>query len=514
MRITRNLLVIVLLMAVSAAAGSAFTHSGAGLRLFADVQRLIGDAYIETLDPETIYERAAQGLVAQLGDPYSELYPPADLEEFTTTHMGRYGGVGMEIQSLDGFPVVNQVFPETPAEGAGLQAGDRIFQVDEAEVGGWALERVTERLRGEPGSGVAIRVRRAGRTELLDFRVTRAVIHVPPVPYSLLLEDEVGYVPLVRFWEGAAPAVQDAVEELLDRGARSIVLDLRGNGGGLMDEAVAVSSLFLQPGDLVVAQRERERSFTYRAQGPFLSRQVPVAVLVDEGTASASEIVAGALQDYDRAVVVGERTFGKGVVQSTFRLDGGYMLKLTTGSWHTPLGRSLDRPRTLVAGRLQLDTSAVDTAHVRSRAGRLLLASGGVTPDLVLAPDSLDGAAQAFLRAVTPRAQSYLDALSEVAEELKEGVRPDFVVESLWRERLYAELEEREVGVSRPVFDEARAYVDVALGSAVARASFGRAAAKAWAVEEDAALVRAVDLLRGRTRQADVLAAVDEARGR
>lgn len=509
MRLLRNTLVIVLLMGVSAAAGSAFTRSEAGLRLFADVQRLVSETYIDTLDADAIYERAAQGLVAQLGDPYSELYPPADLEEFTTTHMGRYGGVGMEIQPLDGFAVVNQVFPETPAEAAGLQSGDRIVEVDRTEVTGWPLERVTERLRGEPGSDVAIRVRRPGRTDVLDFRVTRDIIHVPPVPYSILLEDEVGYVPLVRFWEGAAPAVQEAVEGLIARGARSIVLDLRGNGGGLMDEAVAVASLFLQPGDVVVAQRERRRSYTYRAQGPFLSRDVPVAVLVDEGTASASEIVAGALQDYDRAVVLGERTFGKGVVQSTFQVDGGYMLKLTTGSWHTPLGRSLDRRRTLVAGRLEVDTTAVDTAHVRSRGGRLLLASGGVMPDVVMAPDTLDSAAQAFVRAVTPQAQSYLNAIDEVAEELKGSVQPEFAVSAPWRERLYGELAEREVGVSRPIFDAARSYVDVALGSAVARTAFGRGAAKAWALQEDEALVRAVDLLRGRTRQADVLAAVE-----
>lgn len=513
MRPMRNLIVVVLLMGASAAAGSAFTRSEAGLRLFADVQRLVAETYVDTLDADAIYELAAEGLVAQLGDPYAELYPPADLEEFTTTHMGRYGGVGMEVQPLDGFTVVSQVFPETPAEAAGLISGDRIVEVDETQVTGWPLERVTERLRGEPGSDVAIRVRRPGRADVLDFRVTRAVIHVPPVPYAILLEDEVGYVPLVRFWEGSAPAVKDAVEGLLEQGARSIVLDLRGNGGGLMDEAVAVSSLFLEPGDLVVAQRERRRSYTYRAQGPFLSRQVPVAVLVDEGTASASEIVAGALQDYDRAVVVGERTFGKGVVQSTFQVDGGYVLKLTTGSWHTPLGRSLDRKRTLVAGRLQVDSTAVDTTHVRTRAGRLLLASGGVTPDVALAPDTLDGAAQAFLRAVTPHAQSYLNALDEVAEELKPDVQPDFVVSPRWRERLFAELEEREVAVPRPIFDAARAYVDVALGAATARHAFGRAAAKEWALAEDDALVRAVELLRGHSRQADVFAAAVEQEG-
>ncbi|MGH7505838.1 MAG: S41 family peptidase, partial [Longimicrobiales bacterium] len=424
---------------------------------------------------------------------------------FTATHQGHYGGLGMLVELRDEMPTVARVFPNTPAERAGMQVGDRVVAVDGDVVAGWPLEKVTGRMKGPAETDVALTYRRPGLVTDIDVSITRAIIQIPTVPYTMVLDNGVGYLPLLQFGETAGEEVAEAVAQLEQQGATSIVLDLRGNGGGLMDQAVEVAGVFLPTGSLIVSQQERAGSQEFRSSRQPTAAEIPLAVLVDDGSASASEIVAGALQDHDRAVVIGETTFGKGIVQTAFRVDGGYVLKLTTGEWLTPLGRNIHRKREVVAGRLvdaegeAPDTALADRPVYHSDAGRTIFGGGGITPDLPIAQDTLNANEQAFLQTVLQKSNDYYAAFADLAFELKSQVQPGFVVQQAWRDEFFRRLQARDVPVTREAFDAARGYIDFTLGERIARLAFGDAEAKAWALQQDAQLVHALELLDGKT---------------
>jgi carboxyl-terminal processing protease len=476
----------------------------AGPNLFRDVVTLVSTRYIDTLDVTEVYERAAAGLVSQLGDPYAELFSPDDLEEFTMAYEGHYAGVGMLIESQDGAPVVRRVFPNTPAERNGVQMGDRLVSIDGESVSGWSLERVANTLKGRPGSIVAVEFRRYGVATPLSTRMTRAVVRIPAVPFATVVDRTVGYIPVLQFNETAAMEVETALEELAGEGVTSLVLDLRGNGGGIVEQAIAIAGLFLPAGTPVARQWERggEDSDYVNESGP-LAPDLPLVVLVDAASASASEIVAGALQDHDRAVVVGTTSYGKGLVQTAYRVDGGYVLKMTTGKWYTPSGRSIHRERTLVAGRLVEVEDSVHFAAGRgerpayhSVGGRVVYGGGGITPDLEVRPDTLTLDEQALVSALLPHSPDFSVAVFDYATELKDGVSPDFSSTGEWRDELYRRLAARGVEPDREVYDRGAAYIDRILVDRVARLAFGEAHAMVRDAGHDAVLLRAIDVIR------------------
>src|SRR5690606_14397988 len=302
-------IVLALAAAFSLGALSPAAEERAGPRLFQDVFTLVAHRYVDSLDVAALYEKAARGLIEQLEDPYAAVYSPEELEEFTVAHEGHYGGVGMMVENQDGAAVVARVFPNTPSEHAGVLVGDRIVSLDGQPTRGWELSRVANGLRGEPGSEVEVQFIRPGADQPIVVTMVRAVIHVPAVPYSLLLDDGTGYIPLQQFSETAADEVGDAVRRLIDEGATGLVLDLRGNGGGIVDQAIAIAGLFLPPGTTIARQWERGAGeIVYRSHGTPIAPDIPLVVLIDQWSASASEIVAGALQDHDRAVRSEEHT--------------------------------------------------------------------------------------------------------------------------------------------------------------------------------------------------------------
>ncbi len=489
-----------------------------GPRLFQEVLTLVAGRFVDSLDASAIYEKAARGLIEELNDPYAALYSPEEVESFTVAHEGRYGGVGMMVENQEGFAVVARVFPNTPSERAGLQVGDRIVTVGGESTEGLPLEAVTGRLKGEPGTEVEVGVVRRGVPQPIEIVMTRAEIHIPAVPYTLVLDNGAGYLPLLQFSETSAEEVEAAVRELLARGATSLVLDLRGNGGGILDDAIEIAGLFLPEGTLVARQWERAGGeMLYHSSGQPLAPELPLVVLVDDWSASASEIVAGALQDHDRAVVIGETTFGKGLIQSAYRLDGGYILKLTTGKWFTPSGRTIHKERELVNGRLVevKDTAAepdLATRPVfRSEGGRTLYGGGGIVPDLFVKPDTLSAAEQAFVKAMVPHSQELHLTLFDYAFELKSQVKRDFRVSEAWRDELYRRLVERGVEVDREVYDAAARYVSRMIEDRVARLAFGDGESKRRALADDAPLMRAVELLGDGVTQAELLARVARA---
>jgi carboxyl-terminal processing protease len=495
----------------------------ASTRLFDQVRSLIASQYVDSLKDAQVFEKAAHGLVRELNDPYSALLTPKESESFNRSTNGRYGGTGMLLEEQSGVGVVvSRVFPRTPAAEAGVLEGDRIIGIDTAATQGWPIGKISERLRGQPGSPVTVTYARPGVPEPITLRFTRAVVHIPAVQYTGLFDGSVGYIPLQTFNENAADEVQVAVQRLERQGAKGIVLDMRENGGGIVDQALAVSSLFLREGQDIVSVRTRSgQSEVARSHGEHLGTAIPLVVLVDGSSASATEIVAGALQDHDRALIVGTTTFGKGLVQSVFPLEGGYYLKMTTGKWYTPRGRSIHRERRLLPdGRfvethpdsLENDSSRAARPTFTSDAGRTLFGGGGITPDVRVRDDTLGTVEQQFLRAVAPQGQIVQTVLQRYAFALKSGVKPGFAVDSAWGTELLRRLTEAGVSVE-PRFDSAaRRVLLTELEHRVARMAFGDAAAKERALATDRPLATAVALLRQAATQRELFTAAASAR--
>ncbi|MCX7624028.1 MAG: S41 family peptidase [Thermomicrobium sp.] len=314
--------------------------------VFGEAWSLLHEHYVDpsALDDRRLLAGALRGLADAVGDNGHTRYLTAEeLAQHTEQLSGEYSGIGVEIGERDGAIVVRDVFQDSPAERAGIRVGDILLAVDGVPVDELGLDGVVQHVRGPEGTAVTLRLSRPGTVEPFEVTVVRAKVRASTVRWALLPND-VGYVRLGSFSSGASTDLRQALETLRARGARGLVLDLRGNPGGLVDEAVDVAGLFLPPKTLVFSSRDRNGNVTeYRTEGSEAVFTAPMAVLVDGGTASAAEIVAGALQDYRRAVIVGERTFGAGTVLIEFRLQDGSALLIGTQVWITPNGRVIWR---------------------------------------------------------------------------------------------------------------------------------------------------------------------------
>lgn len=507
-----------LVFAAGALIPLAATGTVDGKALFEDVRARVTFGAVDSLPSDEIWIRAARGLVAQLDDPYAELFSPEQIASFSrNTLRNDYAGVGMNIQDQMGRVVVTATFAGSPAREGGVQPGDRIVQVDGEPTEGLRLDEVSGRLIGPPGTQVNVRFVRPGVAEPLDMTFTRARIHVPAVPYALMLDEHTGYVPLQRFNDSSGAEVGRSIAELRARGARAFVLDMRGNPGGSLQQAVTVSERFLRSGLEVVTVRYRDRDAEVHlaggsSQGGALRADEPVVVLVDGGAASAAEIVAGSLQDHDRALVVGTTTYGKGLVQSLYPLRDGWALKLTTARWYTPSGRSIQRERDR-EGRLAIPDS-LETDSVRasrpaftSTAGRTVYGGGGITPDLVIPSDTISSVEQRFLQALAPASQRAYRTLYDLAIELRPSVDEDFTVRPAWRDSFFVRLSRADVPVGRPLFDSAQGLVNRLIEQQVASVSFGDSAAFRRRTADDAQLTRALFLLSESRTQAQLFAA-------
>jgi carboxyl-terminal processing protease len=485
-------------------------------RLFDQVFSIVTDRYVDSVPAAVAYERAARGLVEQLDDPYSELLAPTAREEFARGTNGRYGGIGMLLEEIQGTVGVARVFPHTPAEEGGVREGDRIVAIGDSSTRDWGLSRVSDALRGTPGSRVTVTFVRPGVAEPIRSKFTRRIVRVPAVPYSMMVDNRIGYVPLQTFNENAAGEVRDAVEQLRRSGARGLILDLRGNGGGIVEQSLSVTSLFLRQGQEIVRVRGRDgRDEIARTEEAPVEPAMPLVVITDESSASASEIVAGALQDHDRALVVGQTTFGKGLVQSVFPLEGGYALKLTTAKWYTPSGRSIHRDRAVArpgqssASRDTLSDSAARAARpkYRSDAGRIVYGGGGISPDVLVAGDTVSTAEREYLRSAAPKAQVITGLLHSYALELKASVRPNFTVTQAWLTELYSRLAAAGAPIDPTNMKGAAQFYSRELEHQLARAAFGDAGAKRRELPHDGQLSRAIELLRGAPSQEALFAA-------
>ena len=484
--------------------------------LLEQVMSLVRNQYVDTVVAGSVYEKAARGLVRELNDPYSELLSPKASEDFNRTTGGRYGGTGMLVgEQSAGVFVVDRVFPNTPAEDGGVREGDRIISVDNNSTSTLALGKVSELLRGVAGTKVTVVYTRPGVSEPIKLQFTRRVVHLPAVAYTGMFGDHVGYIPLQTFNENAAEEVQAAVDKLTKEGAKGIVLDMRDNGGGIVEQALETSSLFLKEGQEIASVRSRSGSpEALRSSGKHLSNDIPLVVLVDGGSASATEIVAGALQDHDRALVIGTNSFGKGLVQSVYRLNGGYQLKITTGKWFTPSGRSIHRERKLMPNGsfVEIHPDSIKTDEERpmfkSDAGRIVYGGGGIRPDVIVPDDTLPTDEREFIRAVAPKSQAINTVLQNYAIELKGTVPRDFTPSAAWGTEVARRLAAADVKIDPKMDAAARRFLSRDLSNRVARLSFGDAAAKARTASDDHQLAKALQLLSSSTTQAQLLGVV------
>jgi carboxyl-terminal processing protease len=480
-------------------------------RVFDQVFGLVSSRFVDTLGTDELYVRAARGLLSELDDPYAALVSPREMEEFTVGTAGRYGGIGLLIEDHEGKFTVSRVFPNTPGEQAGVMPGDMVVAIDGKPTKGWEFGDVTGSLKGSPGTRVTVDFARPGVTTPVQMKLTRAVVRIPSVPYAMMLNENTGYIPLQQFSENSTIEVQAALDRLLKSGMKSLILDFRGNGGGYTDQALAITNLFLPRGMEIYSVRDREgvAERHYATRDP-IAPNLPLVILTDGYSASATEIVAGALQDHDRALILGTTSFGKGLVQTVFPLDDGWVVKMTTGKWFTPSGRSIQRADRDV-GTARHDEpendpdSLMHRPSFRSDGGRVVYGGGAITPDVIVRYDTMSTAESDLAKAIAPKSQDAYLALYDLAMSLKSQVRPDFVVRPEWRVDYFNRLQSRGVMLNRAQYDAGSAYIDRLIGNKLATLAFGDSTAKKRAVPDDAQLERALQLIIQGHTQKDLL---------
>lgn len=366
------------------------------LEIFADIYRQLDLFYVDSLSADTAVRWAIDGMLAEI-DPFTKYYPDDDQDELKMMATGRYAGIGALIRAYkkEDRAVVEEPYEGCPAQEAGVRAGDVIQSIDGKDIKGWPVNKVSESLRGEPGTTFELIVQRPGEKKPRAFKITRRQIQLPCIPWYGIVDDEahIGYLYLTEFTDKCAREVRHAILDMKQQGMRSLIFDLRDNGGGSVSEAVEIVGMFVPRGSLVVSTKGKVPAtcHDYATPAEPIDTLIPLAVLVNGATASASEIVAGALQDMDRATILGQRTYGKGLVQGIRELPYRGQLKITTARYYIPSGRCIQaydyRHRTADGAATTLPDSL--TREFKTRSGRIVRDGGGIQPDSLLATDSV-----------------------------------------------------------------------------------------------------------------------------
>lgn len=360
------------------------------LEQFGAVLDKILNYYVDEIDAEKLIKAAINGMIDQL-DEHSVYMDSYEYDNLMIETKGEFGGLGITLDTAGGYPTVVSTLDDTPAYRLGIQGGDKIVEIEGVSTKDWKSEQAVTKLRGREGTQVTITVTREGLPDTLHYTITREIIRVPSITYSANL-DGVGYIRVARFAERTARELDAIIRDLEKQKVKGFIMDLRSNPGGLLESAREVSELFLEKDKLIVYTESRipSHNVKYYSRSTKIHGEVPVVVLVNGASASASEIVAGALQDWDRAVIAGQTSFGKGSVQTVFMI-GGDALKLTTAKYFTPSGRCIhkDRPRA-EEELMSEDAAPTDTAQAKAdeprkefhtAAGRIVYGAGGIAPD-------------------------------------------------------------------------------------------------------------------------------------
>ena len=360
------------------------------LELFSAVYKELNTYYVDEVNPEKLMRSGMDAMLGSL-DPYTTYIPPQEVDQYNSNLTGRYAGLGGGIIARDGYLLITEVYEGSPSQKAGLKAGDLILRCDQQSLKDMPINEAVTYLRGAAGSKVKLEIRRPGQDKTFTVELKREEIKVNPVAFHALDDKGIAYIALTGFSENVS---KDLQKILLDykaqREVKGIILDLRGNMGGLLNEAVNVANLFLPQGEIIVQTRGREleSQVNYRALSPPLDLQTPLLVLIDQNSASASEIVAGAIQDFDRGIVLGRNSYGKGLVQQTRDLSFGAKLKVNVARYYIPSGRCIQARQHENGRPVQLPDSL--RAVYKTKGGRKVLDGGGIKPDVLVERQALD----------------------------------------------------------------------------------------------------------------------------
>lgn len=370
------------------------------LDIFFSLFRELNTFYVDEIDPDRLIKTGIDNMLKTL-DPYTVYFPESDADEFAIMTTGKYGGIGSLVRGGGEYVVVSEVYKGFPSDLAGIKAGDLIYKVDGVSLRGVPSDKVSERLKGNPGTDIVVTVLRNGKE--IEYKMKREKISIPSVPYFGMIDSKTGYIRFSSFTQNCIQEVKNALVTLKTMNPENIILDLRGNPGGLLTEAVEIVNLFVGPGNKVVSTKGKVKQFDeeFKTTRAAVDEKIPLAVLINRGSASAAEIVAGAIQDLDRGVIIGQRSYGKGLVQVSRNLSYNTQLKVTTAKYYIPSGRcvqALDFSHRNEDGSVGYIPDSL-ISEFRTRNGRIVRDGGGITPDVESIPEPLSQiTAELYLR--------------------------------------------------------------------------------------------------------------------
>lgn len=360
------------------------------LDIFFSLFRELNTFYVDEINPDKVIKTSIDDMLKSL-DPYTVYYPESEADEFTFMTTGKYGGIGSLVRGGGDYVTISEVYKGFPADLAGIKAGDLLKKVDGVLLKGISTDKVSEKLKGNPGTDISVTVERSGKD--LDFKMKREKIVIPPVPYYGMIDSNTGYIRFTTFTQGCSQDVKNALVALKANNPKQIILDLRSNPGGLLTEAVEIVNFFVGSGNEVVSTKGKVNQFDeeFKTTKAAFDDKIPVAILINSGTASAAEIVAGAIQDLDRGIIVGQRSYGKGLVQVTRPLSYNTQLKVTTAKYYIPSGRciqALDFSHPNADGSVGIIPDSL-ISEFKTKNGRTVKDGGGITPDVPILPETL-----------------------------------------------------------------------------------------------------------------------------
>jgi carboxyl-terminal processing protease len=461
--------------------------------LFQDVMQKIRDEYVDQVDLEKLIYGGIRGMLNTL-DPHSTFLTKKQYDDLMVSTHGSFGGLGIEIDIRNDWLTVIAPIEGTPAQRMGIIGGDRIIKIEGKSTRGITMTEAIQKLRGPKGSDVTISIQREGEPDLLDYTITRDVIKIKSVPFATLIDGDLGYIRIASFSDDTGDEVRDALRDLKARGMDKLIIDLRRNSGGLLSQAIAVSEQFVDEDQVIVTTRGRDpqQNRVFKAGSRAQGGDYPLVVLVDNMSASASEIVAGAIQDLDRGLVVGLRTFGKGTVQSVMRLPGDNALKLTTAMYYTPSGRCINKFEDIDENTAFIlpEGLADSTKAYFTSGGRTVYGGGGVKPDIEIEPDDLPAIAGRLARQglVFEYAVHYVAQKGDAAKAYND--------DPLLVEDYLDFLGTKEFEYTQDELDEGRDFVEIMLRSEIARKVDGDEAAYTIRLNGDSQLQKTLDIVR------------------
>lgn len=355
--------------------------------IFSTVLRELNANYVDDINPGDLVNTAIDAMLESL-DPYTVYYPESDLEEYKLLTTGQYGGIGAMIQQQGEYVVISDPYENSPAQKSGLKPGDKIIAVGGKSAKGKQTAEVSAILKGQPGTSVTLTILSYGETKPIEKTIVREEIKLPNIPFAEKVADDIAYIQLNQFTENAAKEVKEAFLRQKGQGAKALILDLRGNGGGLLQEAVLIMNIFVDKNNTIVSTKGklRDKNFDHKTVFPAIDTEIPIVVLVDGNSASASEIVAGSFQDLDRGVIIGQRTYGKGLVQNVLPLSYNTRMKVTISKYYIPSGRCIQAIDYADKSEGKKHKKVADSTAVayKTKNGRIVYDRGGIEPDVII----------------------------------------------------------------------------------------------------------------------------------